>query len=169
MNEAYVHLIVNHLPLFTVLFGLLILIWGVFRNNLSFQKLAMIFFIVGAVGSYIAVESGEGAEDILEEYEPSISHDLIHDHEEAAEISLWFSVTTGGLALLCLFVVGKNYHYENALIGLLLLAALATMGMLMYTAYEGGKIRHPEAHVSVQYLPVPADYRICSAALEISS
>lgn len=169
MNEAYVHLIVNHLPVFSILFGLLILIWGVLRKNPSFQKLAMILFIVGAIGSYIAVESGEEAEEVLEEYAPDISHDLIHDHEEAAEIALWFSITTGGLAMLSLFVVGKNHRYENALLGLMLLAALATVGMLMYTAYEGGKIRHPEAHVSVSILPDSTENQISSEVLDASA
>jgi uncharacterized membrane protein len=168
MNEAYVHLIVNHLPVFSVLFGLFILAWGLIRKNLSFQKLAMVLFIVGAIGSYIAVESGEGAEDILEEYAPNISHDLIHDHEEAAEVALWFAITTGGLALLGLFIVGKSHRYENGLLGLLLLAALATVGMLMYTAYEGGKIRHPEAHSSVITLPDKANGQISSAVFDIS-
>ena len=107
MNDAYLHLVINHLPVFSMLFGLMILIWGLIKSNTGFQKLAMVLFIVGAVGTYAAVETGEGAEDVIEEYMPSISHDLIHDHEEAAEIAMWFSYVTGGIALLGLFVAGK--------------------------------------------------------------
>lgn len=152
MNDAYLHLILNHFPIFSMLFGLLILLWGLFKKNISFQKLAMVLFIVGAVTSYVAVETGEGAEDIIEDYVPSISHDLIHDHEEAAEIAMWFSFVTGGISLLGLFVVGKDHRYEKVLTGVLVVAALAAAGMLMYTAYEGGKIRHPEAHESVSII-----------------
>lgn len=156
MNDAYLHLIINHLPVFSMLFGLLILIWGLIKSNTAFQKLAMVLFIVGAVGTYAAVETGEGAEDIVEDYVPSMSEDVIHDHEEAAEIAMWFSYVTGGVALLGLFVVGKNHRYEKVLNGVLLVAALAAVGMLMYTAYEGGKIRHPEAHETASYI-VPAE------------
>ena len=152
MNDAYLHLIINHLPVFSMLFGLLILIWGLFKKNIPFQKLAMVLFIVGAVASYVAVETGEGAEDVIEDYVPSISHDLIHDHEEAAEIAMWFSFVTGSISVLGLFVLGKNHRYEKVLESVLLIAALAAVGMLMYTAYEGGKIRHPEAHQSASVI-----------------
>jgi uncharacterized membrane protein len=152
MNDAYLHLILNHFPIFSVLFGLLILLWGLFKKNIPFQKLAMVLFIVGAVTSYVAVETGEGAEDVIEDYVPSISHDLIHDHEEAAEIAMWFSFVTGGISLLGLFVVGKDHRYEKVLTGVLVVAAIAASGMLMYTAYEGGKIRHPEAHESASVI-----------------
>lgn len=152
MNDAYLHLIINHLPVFSMLFGLLILIWGLIKPNASFLKLAMVIFIVGAVGAYAAVETGEGAEEVVEDYVPSLSHDVIHDHEEAAEIAMWFSYVTGGIALLGLFVIGKNHRYEKVLNGALLVAALAAAGTLMYTAYEGGKIRHPEAHETASYI-----------------
>ncbi|SRR6056297_147527 len=157
MNDAFLHLVINHLPVFSMLFGLLILLWGLFKQNIPFQKLAMILFIVGAVASYVAVETGEEAEDVIEEYVPSISHDLIHDHEEAAEISMWFSFVTGGISLLGLFVVGKDHRYEKVLAGVLVVAALAAVGMLMYTAYEGGKIRHPEAHESASIIHAEDD------------
>ncbi|WP_340106892.1 hypothetical protein [Rhodohalobacter sp. 8-1] len=156
MNDAYLHLVINHLPVFSMLFGLLILIWGLIKSNTAIKKLAMVLFIVGAVGSYAAVETGEGAEDIIEDFAPSISHDLIHDHEEAAEIAMWFSYVTGGLALLALFTTGKNVRYEKVLTGVLFIAALAAVGMLMYTAYEGGKIRHPEAHETAVMM-IPSD------------
>lgn len=156
MNDAYLHLVINHFPVFSMMFGLMILLWGLFKQMIPFQKLAMILFIVGAVASYVAVETGEGAEDVIEEYVPSISHDLIHDHEEAAEISMWFSFVSGGISLLGLFVVGKDHRYEKVLTGVLVVTALAAVSILMYTAYEGGKIRHPEAHETASYI-IPAE------------
>lgn len=152
MNDAYLHLVINHLPVFSMLFGLIILIWGLFKKNIPFQKLAMVLFVVGAVASYVAVETGEGAEDVVEEYAPSISHDLIHDHEEAAEISMWLSIVAGGISLLGLFIIGENHRYDKILAAVLVVTALASVGMLMYTAYEGGKIRHPEAHESASII-----------------
>jgi Trk-type K+ transport system membrane component len=120
------------------------------KKNLTVKYVAMVLFIVGAIGSYIAVETGEGAEDIVEDYVTTVSHDVIHDHEEAAEIALWFSMVTGVLALGGLFVVNYNLRFQNALMGVLLVAAVAAVGTLLYTAYEGGKIRHPEAHGTAQ-------------------
>lgn len=153
MNDAYLHLVLNHLPVFSMLFGLLIFVWGLIKSNMPFQKLAMVFFILGAVASYAAVETGERAEDVVEDYDSSISHDLIHEHEEVAEIAMWFSILTGGIALMGLVSVGNNHRYDKVLKGVLLVAALAAVGTLIYTAYEGGKIRHPEAHQSAEIMP----------------
>lgn len=157
MNDAYLHLVVNHFPVFSMLFGLCILGWGLWKKQESIQNIAMVLFILGAITSYIAVETGEGAEEIVEDYVTSISHDTIHGHEEAAEIAMWFSVLTGGLALAGLFVVNYNLRYKNVLLGVLMIAALAAVGTLLYTAYEGGKIRHPEAHDTVQVEQVVDD------------
>lgn len=150
MNDAYLHLVINHFPIFSMLFGLLILGWGLWKKQQAIQNIAMVLFILGAITSYVAVETGEGAEEIVEDYVTSISHDAIHDHEEAAEIAMWFSLLTGGLALAGLFISNYQLRYKNVLMGILFVAATAAVGTLLYTAYEGGKIRHPEAHETVQ-------------------
>jgi len=150
MNEAHVHLIINHAPLFSMLFGLLILGWGLWKKNKHVKNIAFMLFIIGGITSYIALETGEGAEEIVEKAVTSISHDAIHDHEEAAEISLWFSAITGVLGLAGLFLSHKNLRLEKAMLGILIVTAVAALGMLAYTAYEGGKIRHPEAYATVE-------------------
>lgn len=150
MNDAFLHLIINHVPIFSTLFGLFILGWGILKKSTSIKNIAMVLFILGAISSYIAVETGEGAEDIVEDYVTTVSHDVIHDHEEAAEVAMWFSIVTGVLALGGLFTVNYGLRFHNALMGVLLVAAIAAVGTLIYTAYEGGKIRHPEAHGTVQ-------------------
>ncbi|MFH5833021.1 DUF2231 domain-containing protein [Halalkalibaculum sp. DA3122] len=145
MNAAHYHLIVNHLPIFSTLFGLLILLWGIFRANPSIKNIAYILLVVGAISGYVAMETGESAEDIVEE-QSIASHDLIHEHEEAAEIAFWFTIITGVLSLVCLFNPNLNPRYQKTLTGAILLSALIALGTLTYTAYEGGKISHPEAY-----------------------
>lgn len=150
MNDAYLHLIVNHVPIFSMLFGLFILAWGLFKKKESIQHIAMALFILGAVSAYTAVETGERAEEVVEDRVTGVSHDLIHNHEEAAEIAMWLSIITGVLALASLFVSSYKLRFKNALVGVVLVAALASAAALLYTAYEGGKIRHPEAHDTAQ-------------------
>lgn len=145
MNAAHYHLIVNHLPIFSTLFGLLILAWGVFRKNSSIKNIAHILLVIGALSSYVAMETGESAEEIVEE-QSIASHDIIHDHEEAAEIAFWFTIITGGLSLVNLFTSNINPRYQKTLVGATLIAATIALGMLIFTAYEGGKISHPEAY-----------------------
>jgi uncharacterized membrane protein len=146
MNDAYLHLVINHFPIFSMLFGLMILGWGLWKKSTAIKNIAFVLFILGGVTSYIAVETGENAEEVVEEFVPTASHDAIHDHEEAAEIALWFSIVTGGLGIISLFAANFNDRFKNVLMGILLISAVAAVGTLGYTAYEGGKIRHPEAH-----------------------
>ncbi|SHE88288.1 hypothetical protein SAMN05443144_10416 [Fodinibius roseus] len=157
MEADYLHLIVNHVPIFSVLFGILILGWGLFRKNKSILQIAMVLFLVGAASSYAAMETGEAAEDIVEELSVA-SHEVIHNHEEAAEIAFWFTITTGLLSIVGLFVISYDLRWRNTLFGVLAFSALISLGTLLYTAYQGGKIFHSGASTSSteQLTTVPA-------------
>lgn len=146
MNAAHIHLIVNHIPIFSMLFGVGILGWGLWKENKAVQKIALVLFIVGALASYLAIESGERAEEIVEEYPATVSHDAIHEHEEIAEIALWFAIITGGLSLVSLFGTSLNVRLQKSLMVVLIFSAVITVAILAFTAYKGGKIRHPEAY-----------------------
>jgi uncharacterized membrane protein len=145
MNPAHVHLIINHLPIFTTLIGIIVLAWGMLKDNASIRNIAFALFIFGAVGSYIAIETGENAEDIAEEI-AAVSHDAIHDHEEAAELTLWFAIVMGLLSIAALAAKKLNLRFETGLHIAILVIALVTVSLLAYVAYKGGEIRHPEAY-----------------------
>lgn len=141
MEADYLHLIINHIPIFSVGFGLLILGWGLIKKNNTVLQIALTLFLIGAASSFVAMETGEAAEDIVEELNIA-SHDLIHDHEEAAEIAFWFVIVTGLISIAGLFALSYNIRWKNTLFGVLAVSALISLGGLLYTAYQGGKIFH---------------------------
>jgi uncharacterized membrane protein len=145
MNAAHLHLIVNHIPIFTTLIGIFVLGWGMYKKEISIRNIAFVLFIIGAVSSFAAMETGESAEDIVEEL-AAVSHDAIHDHEEAAELSLWFAVVMGLLSMGALAARKLKLRFETGLNVAILITALITLGVLAYTGYKGGEIRHPEAY-----------------------
>lgn len=145
MNAAHLHLIVNHIPIFTTLIGIFVLIWGMYKKEISIRNIAFVLFIFGALSSYVAMETGESAEEIVEEV-AGVSHDAIHDHEEAAELSLWSAVVMGLFSIGALVAHKYKFRFETGLNVAILVFALITLGLLAYTAYEGGEIRHPEAY-----------------------
>ncbi len=158
MEADYIHLIVNHIPIFSVGFGLLILLWGLIKKNSSILQIALVFFLLGAVSSYVAMETGEAAEDIVEELNVA-SHDVIHDHEEAAEIAFWFTILTGVISAVGFFALSYNIRWQNTLFGILAISALISLGALLYTAYQGGKIFHPKSQTSsVEIIPAHNSY-----------
>jgi len=162
MNAAHIHLIVNHIPIITTLIGIFVLGWGMYKKDISIRNIAFVLFIIGAVSSFVAIETGESAEDIVEEV-TSISHDAIHDHEEAAELSLWFAVVMGLLSMGALAVRKLKLRFETGLNIAILITALVTLGVLAYTGYKGGEIRHPEAyteHMDIQQSDAGTDLSV---------
>jgi uncharacterized membrane protein len=133
----------NHVPLLATIFSLLILVWGLFKSEKSYQNLAMVGFIIAGIFSIIALQSGEGAEDIVENL-PGVTENFIHDHEEAAE-------TTNGIAIAIALVSLGGFAVRRlkptlmkSCLWVLLLGSLLSAGMFAYTAYLGGQIRHTE-------------------------
>ncbi|MGD8428289.1 MAG: hypothetical protein PVH63_11720 [Balneolaceae bacterium] len=152
MNGAHIHLIVNHIPIFSVAFGIGILIWGMLKKNDAIKQIAAVLFVLGALSSYIALKSGEAAEEIVEDI-PTVTHDAIHEHEESAELSLWLSFGLGALSLVWLFADNFNLTFKRPLLILALILGLGTLASLTYTGYLGGEIRHTEIRPSQTATP----------------
>jgi uncharacterized membrane protein len=143
MDAAHIHLISNHVPLLATIFSLLILVWGLFKSEKRYQNLAMVGFIIAGVFSIIALQSGEGAEDIVENL-PGVAESFIHNHEEAAETTNWIAIILA-LASLGGFVVRRlKPMLIKTYLWILLVGSLLSASMFSYTAYLGGQIRHTE-------------------------
>ncbi len=145
MNPAHLHLLVNHLPIFGTLFALLLsggaLLLSPFRRGLFLG--AVVLAVIGGIGGFVAENTGEGAEEVVEDL-PGVSESLIHAHEEAAETA----AILGGLAAavgIGLMVAGGRREQVPAWApaGLALVSLVAT-GAMGYTGATGGVIRHTE-------------------------
>ncbi len=80
-----------------------------------------------------------------------ISLDTIHRHCNAADYAFW---TMEGLGALSLFVLYKFRHSADIpprLTALLLALALMTLGLMIWVANLGGKIRHSEIAARSQF------------------
>jgi uncharacterized membrane protein len=142
MNGAHLHLLLNHVPIFSTLFGIGIIIWGMFKKSIQVYKLGTVLLILGSVMSFFVLESGELAEEQIEEFSISANHQTIHEHEEAAEVAFWFSIVMGGFAIVSLISTNMNTRFQTTLNGVVLITGILTLLMLIYASYEGGKIRH---------------------------
>jgi hypothetical protein len=143
MNAAHFHLIVNHLPLFTALFGGVILAVGLLLKQQALTRAGLAFAVLTGIGAFVAVESGERAEEIVEEV-AGVVESTIHDHEEAAEVAMFASILLGVLALAALAVPERHAAFKRgATLGSLALTLVA-LGLIGRAANLGGFIRHTE-------------------------
>lgn len=143
MNAAHFHLIVNHLPLFAALFGGIILAFGLLLKQQALTKAGLALAVLTGIGAFVAVQSGERAEEIAEEV-AGVVESTIHEHEEAAEVALFASVLLGILALAALAVPERHAAVKRAATTGTLVFTLVAFGLIGRAANLGGFIRHTE-------------------------
>jgi hypothetical protein len=150
MNAGHMHLILNHAPIIGVFIGAVIFGIGMFRRNNTLEKTGLITFIATGIVTLPTYFTGEGAEEVAEQFKDS-SHDMIHEHEELAETGLILMIALAIAALILLIVMwrskGSNEtkHSKQGLMKSAVLSlAATTFGLMMIVGNTGGKIRRPE-------------------------
>ncbi len=144
LNAAQLHLGLNHLPVFGAIIGFFVLATGLVLMRQGVKTIGLGILIFGALSVAPVYLTGEPAEKIVE-HRPGVSEAVIHNHEEAAELSLIFCALTGlasAATLLLPRIKGVNFHTQAAFGSSAL--ALITVVLLVRTAHLGGMIRHDE-------------------------
>ncbi|SHF14948.1 Uncharacterized membrane protein [Flavobacterium fontis] len=153
MNEAHLHLVVNHFPIVGVIFGFLLLVGSLVFRNKTLQNTAYFLFIISAVTTLVSMQTGEGAEEIVEEM-PEIGHDIIHEHEEIAEKMALVMYALGGLSLAGWYMNTKENAKAKWVALLATLVSIAGMILGSLTGTSGGEIRHTEIREATTQSPV---------------
>ncbi len=143
MNQAHLHLLLNHLPILGTLFGLLTLGAGFFLKNNAVKRTALGIFVFSAIAAIPAYLTGEGAEEIVESL-PGGSENLMERHEDLANIFLWVVGALGLISLAAFYADFKGKKMAPALYALTLFAAIGTMVFAQQVGSSGGEIRHTE-------------------------
>jgi len=150
-NAAHLHLLLNHLPIFLPLFGLIILIIGIVFKSEIVKRVSLAMFVFTGLFAFIASSTGEGAEEIVEELKRS--HDLIHEHEEAAEIFALLSYVLAMFSIVAFWFNWKKHPFKDLSMYIALLISVIVIYFSYPTGQSGGEITHPEVSNSFK---VPA-------------
>ena len=143
MNQAHIHLIVNHVPIVGSLFALILLGVVVLRQNDTLTQAGLVAVLAAGLLCLPAQLTGEGAAAIVQDM-PRVSRALIANHAAAAELAFWVLESAAALALFGL-LLRKNQSPKARLLALLtLLAAVLSFGLLARAGNLGGQIRHTE-------------------------
>ncbi len=143
MNDAHLHMLVNHFPIIGTIFGLGILIAGIVFKNNAVKNTAFVALIVSAVFGFAAMSTGEGAEELVENM-PSVGEKIIHEHEELAEKFILVLYVTGAFALLSLIANLKKHSKANLFTWITLLLTIVAVVLVKEVGTSGGEIRHTE-------------------------
>jgi hypothetical protein len=153
MNDAHLHLVVNHLPIVSLLIGVLVLIFGFFLKKSEIKLTALGIFIFSGLSAILAFYTGEGAEEVVENF-PNVSETLIHNHEEAAELFYVFVLILGAISIITLVLHMKKLKFASLGYIVVILLALISMFFAKNTGTTGGEIRHPEIRKTSNLQPL---------------
>ncbi len=131
-----------HVPIVVTPTALLLLAWGAVRQSRELQSAALAMFLLCAVANVVSKQSGERAEDQLEHrVDVSFGNEALqHEHEEMAEKATAVGLLLGALSLWGML----RSRPSTALLASQLALGLVATGLLAYTGYLGGQIRHSE-------------------------
>ena len=84
MENSHLHLMLCHVPIFTVLFGTAFYILNLFKKNIIPEKIIYVILIIGGISSFASVMTGEMANEYYEKNIPQL-FETTEAHEESAE------------------------------------------------------------------------------------
>jgi uncharacterized membrane protein len=143
MNDAHLHMVVNHFPIIGTILGLGILVIGIILKNNTVKSTAYALFVVAAVFAAFSMGTGEGAEELVEDM-PSVGKQIIHEHEEMAEKLAIVLYVLGVISLAGLFLNYKKNAKAQLVSYVVFIVAIVGVFFAQQTGTTGGEIRHTE-------------------------
>jgi uncharacterized membrane protein len=143
MNDAHLHLVVNHFPIIGTVFAVGILIAGVLNKNGSIKNTAYVLFIIGSIFGILSMNTGEAAEELVIDM-PSIGREIIHEHEELAEKMALLLHVLAVLSIVALYLNFKKNTKEKLVSFFILGIGIISLFVVQKVGTSGGEIRHTE-------------------------
>lgn len=144
---VHVHLLLNHIPIILSALGLLFIVIGAVRHWDDMSRLAMAFFIGGALCAIPTYFTGDPAAHAVRRL-PGVTREYIGQHEDAALIA---SVILGGVAIFSIWALWR-YRRPAVLprwvVWVTLVGGVFASSAMARTGLLGGEIRHTEVRPS---------------------
>ena len=156
MSSTHIHLYMTHLPIIGSLLGTLVLLYGIWVKSSETKMAAYYLLIISSAGAVISYLTGEAAEETVEKIQ-GVTKQAIDQHEDFALIGLVALIVLGCIALLSLFLTFRKSGFMNKVAYLALFTGLISFGIIAWTGYLGGQIRHTEINAGTNQLPTTTE------------
>nr|WP_314864822.1 DUF2231 domain-containing protein [uncultured Flavobacterium sp.] len=149
MNDAHLHMVVNHFPIIGTILAIGILISGLVLKNSTIRNTSYFVFIIAAIFGALSMWTGEGAEELVKDM-PNVGWEIIHEHEEIAEKLALLLYVLGLLSVVALYLNYKKNAKEKMVSFIILGIALANLVVVQKVGTSGGEIRHTEIRANYE-------------------
>lgn len=143
MDQAHIHLLITHLPIFGSILGGLVLAHGIWSKSDQTKIAAYNVLIISSLGAAIAYLTGEGAEEAIEDIQ-GVAKNMIDQHEDFAMFALVGLIAVGVISIVGLLLIIKISSFANTIAILTLIVSVISFGLVARTGYLGGQIRYTE-------------------------
>src|SRR6185436_4138458 len=143
MNLAHVHIVLNHVPSLGFIAGLVLLAAAIRAKNDALKMFSFQILVLVAMSLLPTYITGAEAQRMVRD-SPVVSKGMIQVHQNAAMMTLLAMTLTGTLAWFGLWQMRRFSRPGSLTSAGTLVAALATVILILGTANVGGKISHGE-------------------------
>jgi uncharacterized membrane protein len=148
MNQTHIHLLITHLPIFGSILGGIVIAHGIWTKSNQTKIAAYHLFVISAIGAAIAYLTGEGAEETVEKIQ-GVAEASIKQHEEFALFALISLIVLGVASLIGVVLTLRKSSQASAFAVVVLFVSLISFGLVAWTDYLGGQIRHTEINSTI--------------------
>lgn len=143
MDLTHIHLMLNHVPLIGVVFGLVLGAIGLIRKSRELKIVSLSVFVLTGLIAVAVYLTGEPAEKSVESM-VGVSKTIIEQHEEAALVALMGSIGLAIISLGGLFFLRRSGGLARWFVTSAVIISFAVSGLMAWTANLGGQVRHSE-------------------------
>jgi len=143
-QPEYIHVLLNPLPVYGLVVGLIGLVIAICQRSRSARTVALLIVLISAAAAWPVYEYGEQAYDRVLSMADEAGQAWLAAHKERAENLIWFFYAVAILSILALIASWKWPRPSLVLSIAVLVLGAVTLGIGGYISYAGGRVRHRE-------------------------
>ena len=143
-QPEYIHVLLNPLPVYGLLIGLLGLVIALLLKSRPAQITTLILVLISSASAWPVYEFGQQGYDRVLSMADEAGQAWLDEHRERGEDLIWIFYALVALSAIAIAVPTKWPKSSLPLTVAVILLGAVTLGSGAYIAYAGGRIRHRE-------------------------
>jgi len=143
-QPEYIHVLLNPLPVYGLLIGLLGLVIALLLKSRPAQITTLILVLISSASAWPVYEFGQQGYDRVLSMADEAGQAWLDEHRERGEDLIWIFYALVALSAIAIAAPIKWPKSSPPLAVAVILLGAVTLGSGAYIAYAGGRIRHRE-------------------------
>jgi hypothetical protein len=143
-QPEYIHVLLNPLPVYGLLAGLIGLVIAVILKSRRAQIATLTLVLISSASAWPVYEFGQQGYDRVLSMTDEAGQAWLDEHKQRGEDLIWIFYALAALSTVAIAAPIKWPKSSVPLAALVILLGSVTLGSGAYIAYAGGRIRHRE-------------------------